>query len=58
MHSVDVKLSNINLLFFLSNASGKFQPIDLGMIHSFKAYHRSPLAKNIINNYTRASTGY
>lgn len=52
-HPSDTTLSNIELLFFPVNTTSVVQPLDQGVIHSFKAHYRKHLVKHVI---TRCST--
>lgn len=56
VHPVDLKLSNITILFFPPNTTSKIQPLDQGIIRCFKAYYRSRLVKHIISSCTMALT--
>ena len=56
VHPVDLKLTNVKLLFFPPNTTSKVQPLDQGVIRSFKAHYRSRLVKHIISSCTLAKT--
>jgi len=56
VHPVDLKLSNVTLIFFPPNTTSKIQPLDQGVIRCFKAYYRSRLVKHIIKRCTVALT--
>jgi hypothetical protein len=47
-HPSDITLSNIELLFFPANTTLVVQPLDQGVIHSFKVQYRKCLVKYII----------
>ena len=53
---MDLKLSNVTLLFFPPNTTSKVQPLDEGIIRCFKTYYRSQLVKHIIGSCTLTST--
>jgi len=55
-HSVNNNLSNVKLIFFPPNTSSKCQPLDQGIIHSFKCHYRQKLVKHIIAQCTAART--
>ena len=54
MHPIDLKLSNVTLLFFPPNTKSKIQPLDQGIICCFKAHYRTRLVKHIISSCTMA----
>jgi len=47
-HVVNQELSNIKLVFFPPNTTSKCQPLDQGVINSFKCHYRQKLVKHII----------
>lgn len=53
---MDLKLSNVSIIFFPPNTTSKVQPLDQGIIRTFKAHYRSRLVKRVINMCTLAST--
>lgn len=48
-HSVDLNLSNVKLMFFPANSTSVLQPLDQGIIHSFKAHYRKELIALMIS---------
>ena len=56
VHPIDLKLSNVTIIFFPPNTTSIVQPLDQGIIRAFKARYRSRLVKRIINRCTLAST--
>ena len=52
VHPPDIKLKNIVIKFFPSNTTALIQPLDQGVIRTFKAHYRRLLVQHII-----ASTG-
>ena len=56
VHSPDVKLQNVTLKFFPANSTAQIQPLDQGIIRTFKAYYRRNLVKHIIVNANAAYT--
>ena len=55
-HPVDFELSNIKLVFFPPNTTSVVQPLDQGVIHSFKCHYRRMLVKHIIAQCTMANS--
>ncbi|CAF1616651.1 unnamed protein product [Didymodactylos carnosus] len=55
-HVINQDLSNIKLVFFPPNTTSKCQPLDHGVIHSFKCFYRQKLVKHIIAQCTLAQT--
>lgn len=47
-HPVDIQLSNINIVFFPPNTTSVVQPLDQGVIRSFKCHYRRMVVKHII----------
>ena len=47
-HPIDSELSNIKLQFFPPNTTAKLQPLDQGIIRTFKTYYRKQVVKHII----------
>ena len=48
VHPPDIKLQNINLKFFPANTTARIQPLDQGVIQTFKANYRRQLVQYII----------
>ena len=55
VHPSDVPLKNITLKFFPANTTSHIQPLDQGVIRTFKAHYRRHLIQHIIAN---AATAY
>ena len=55
-HVVTQDFSNIKLAFFPPNTTSKCQPLDQGVIRSFKCYYRQKLVKHIIAQCSVART--
>lgn len=57
VHPNDIELSNIELLFFPPNTSSLIQPLDQGIIKSFKDYYKKNLSTSmnfdLSNNFTQ-----
>jgi hypothetical protein len=47
-HTEDITLSNIVVKFLPPNSTAKLQPLDQGIIHSFKAFYRKELIVKLI----------
>ncbi len=47
-HKVDLKLKNIELLFLPSNSTASLQPLDQGVIRSFKSYFNTRKLREIL----------
>lgn len=56
VHPQDLQLDNIKLKFFPANTTSRIQPLDQGIIRTFKAHYRRYLVKHIIANANRAMT--
>jgi len=56
VHPPDVDLQNIKLKFFPANTTALIQPLDQGIIRTFKAYYRRFLVKHVIASSTVAMT--
>jgi len=54
-HKVSLNLTNISLKYLPSNTTSVTQPLDLGIIHSFKAHYRREVISLLINNYNRGA---
>ena len=52
-HLVDVQLSNAKLSFLLANTTSIVQPLDHGVMYSFKCHYRQMLVKRIIPGEVR-----
>ena len=48
VHPPDVELKNITLKFFPANTTSRIQPLDQGVIRTFKAHYRRHLVQHII----------
>lgn len=55
VHPPDVVLKNITLKFFPANTTAQIQPLDQGVIRTFKDHYRRHLIQHIIAN---AATAY
>jgi hypothetical protein len=55
-HTINNDLSNVKVIFFPPNTTSKCQPLDQGIIHSFKCHYRQKLVKHIIAQCTAART--
>jgi transcriptional regulator with XRE-family HTH domain len=53
-HPHDLELSNIKFVFFPPNTTSIVQPLDQGVINSFKCHYRRMLVKHIIAQCTMA----
>ena len=56
VHPPDVQLDNIKLKFFPANTTATIQPLDQGIIRTFKAHYRRDLVKHIIASAGSAMT--
>jgi hypothetical protein len=55
-HPIDLQLSNVKLQCFPANTTSVVQPLDQGVIHSFKTHYRKSLVKHIIASASTAQT--
>lgn len=55
-HPPDIQLTNVKLHFFPANTTSTIQPLDQGVIHSFKVNYRKHLVKHIIARSSVAQT--
>jgi hypothetical protein len=55
-HIITQEFSHITLVFFPANTSSKCQPLDQGIIKSFKCHYRQRLVRHVISQYTIART--
>lgn len=53
VHPPDVELKHITLKFFPANTTSKIQPLDQGVIRTFKAHYRRYLVQHIIATAAR-----
>jgi DDE superfamily endonuclease len=56
VHPPDVTLNNITLKFSPANTTAFIQPMDQGVIRTFKAYYRRQLVQHVITNASTAFT--
>ena len=56
VHPPDVQLDNIKLKSFPANTTAVIQPLDQGIIRTFKAHYRRDLVKHIIASAGSATT--
>lgn len=54
VHPQHIELENIKLKFFLANTTAVMQPLDQGIIRTFKAHYRRCLVKHVIANANAA----
>ena len=47
----DIKLTNIKLVYLPPNTTAHLQPMDAGIIHSFKAKYKQEFCKHIIYQF-------
>ena len=55
-HPPDIQLTNVKLQFFPANTTSAIQPLDQGVIRSFKAHYRKHLVKHVIARSSIAQT--
>ena len=55
-HNRDIELSNIKLIFLPENTTSVLQPLDQGIIHSFKCFYRKELVAQLISQLENGST--
>jgi hypothetical protein len=51
-------LSNVKIACFSSNATSVLQPIDIGVIYTFKSHYRQFLMQSLILNIEKADSSY
>lgn len=56
VHNVDVNLTNIRVVFFPKNTTSCLQPLDAGVIQSFKLNYRKHVNNHILNMMMDEST--
>ncbi len=56
VHPPNIELENIKLKFFPANTTAVIQPLDQGIIRTFKAHYRRYLVKHVIANANVAMT--
>ena len=49
VHPIDIQLTNIRLLFFPKNSTSVIQPLDQGIIRSFKCNYRFKLMTYVLS---------
>ena len=54
VHPTDINLKNITLKFFPANTTAVTQPMDQGIIKTFKTYYRQQLVQHIIASVNHA----
>lgn len=47
-HKIQTELSNVSLLFLPANTTSRLQPLDQGIIQSFKSYYRKKVLSHLI----------
>ncbi|CAF4213616.1 unnamed protein product [Rotaria sordida] len=55
-HPTDIELSHVKLQFFPPNTTSKLQPLDQGIIRSFKTYYRKQVVKYVISRCATAQS--
>jgi hypothetical protein len=53
-----VTLSNVKIAWFPANATSVLQPIDMGVIYTFKSHYRPFLMQSLISNIEGADSSY
>jgi hypothetical protein len=53
-----VTLSNMKIAWFPANATSALQPIDVGVIYTFKSHYRQFLMQSLISNVEEADSSY
>ncbi|KAG0432397.1 Tigger transposable element-derived protein 6 [Dictyocoela muelleri] len=56
VHPIDVEYSNIELLYFPPNLTSRIQPLDQGIIKSFKSIYKRKFNNKLNNEYDLKST--
>ena len=51
VHFINLKLSNIQIIYFPSNTTSVLQPLDCGIIKSFKTNYRNDLVSHLISEF-------
>ena len=49
----DIKLTNIKLIYLLPNTTAHLQPMDAGIIQSFKSKYKREFCKHLIHQFDR-----
>ncbi|CAF1110764.1 unnamed protein product [Rotaria sordida] len=55
-HPTDIELSHVKLQFFPPNTTSKLQPLDQGIIRTFKTYYRKQVVKYVISRCATAQS--
>ena len=55
-HSHELQLSNVKLSFLPANCTSKLQPLNLGIIHAFRARYRKIMLSCLISNIENCVT--
>jgi hypothetical protein len=53
-----VTLSNVKITWLAANATGASQPMDMGVIYTFKSHYRQFLMQSLISNVEESDTSY
>jgi hypothetical protein len=53
-----VTLSNVKIAWFPANATSGLQPMDMGVIYTFKSHYRRFLIQSLISNVEEADSSY